>query len=171
MTPAQKKAQALYDGLDSERLRLGGKLPKERWLFLVAEFIVAWKVAKKNATPLNKMTEAEFMAWLQENEVYKGIDIKREIGKCQNWCTTNNKQAPSRARIVNWLNKAEKPFGSSMAGKSDAPAIGSIYDPPPDGWREVARRLHGPQVADRDWKDIRVLFGREILAEAAKGRS
>lgn len=60
-----------------------------------------------------KMSDDEWMLELKNNVAYSGIDIDREIGKCQAWCMTKGK-AISRPRILNWLNRAEKPFSGAI---------------------------------------------------------
>lgn len=54
----------------------------------------------------------EWIESLKQDEAYKGIDVAREVSKCSRWCETNRK-ALSRRRIVNWLNRAEKPMSAS----------------------------------------------------------
>ena len=56
-----------------------------------------------------KFSDDEWMNEIKINPAYAGIDIERELGKCQAWCMTKNKRM-SRPRILNWLNGAEKPF-------------------------------------------------------------
>ena len=56
-----------------------------------------------------KLSDDEWMNEIKINPAYAGIDIDRELGKCQAWCMTKNKPM-SRPRILNWLNGAEKPF-------------------------------------------------------------
>lgn len=57
-----------------------------------------------------KLSDSEWMESIKANPAYSGIDIDREVGKCTAWCSTKNKM-PSRGRILNWLNRADKPIG------------------------------------------------------------
>jgi hypothetical protein len=98
-------------------------------------------LAKKPRTP-KTAKPADDELWLTElegNPAYAGIDIRRELGKCQVWCETN-RQACSRARFVNWLNKADRNVGVSGIGQSSfrrqAAPVGL---PEPQGWREWLR--------------------------------
>jgi uncharacterized protein YdaU (DUF1376 family) len=54
-------------------------------------------------------------AWLlslASDPAYQGMSVETEIAKCRRWCETNRKLA-SRRRIVNWLNRAERPIGGA----------------------------------------------------------
>jgi hypothetical protein len=168
MTAAQK-AQALYDKLAAERTRLRGTLPPARWLQVVAEFLAAHKLARKTATPINQMTEPEFQQWLKDNEVFKGIDIPKELGKCKNWCATSGKVF-SRRRIVVWLGNADKPFGKGPGMKPTEEI--DIYTEPDQSWRDVASHLWPDlTVQDQPWKDIRSQYGRRIIIEMQRRAS
>jgi hypothetical protein len=57
----------------------------------------------------------DFVASLASDPTYEGIDVRREFGKMSNWCKVHKKQ-PTRARFVNWLNRAEKPITASAFG-------------------------------------------------------
>ena len=72
------------------------------------------KPANKRKIELN---DPEFI-----NEMKKlspGIDVDAEILKAQKWCLANRKQL-SRRRLVNWLNRVEKPMNLSR------PKVGAI---------------------------------------------
>lgn len=56
-----------------------------------------------------KLSDEDWLKQIKENPAYEGIDIDRLIGKCQAWCLTKQKQV-TRARILNWLNREEKPM-------------------------------------------------------------
>ena len=49
---------------------------------------------------------------LEDNPVYRGIEVRVLYGKMLVWCE-NNRKKPTRRRFVNWLNKEDKP----MTGK------------------------------------------------------
>lgn len=51
-----------------------------------------------------------FLKSLQSNPAYKGLDIEKELGKCQAWCLANKKVCGQR-RFVNWMNRVERPIG------------------------------------------------------------
>lgn len=88
-------------------------------------------------------TDEEWLATLETNTAYSGIDVKRELGKCQAWAATA-KVKVSRRRFVNWLNKAEPTVSYSGAGKSSnwkAVPHGPIYtvEVAPPGWQMILR--------------------------------
>jgi len=57
------------------------------------------------------LADNEFIQALKENPAYEGIDIDREIWKLDAWLLTprGKGKQKTRQRIVNWLNRAEKP--------------------------------------------------------------
>jgi hypothetical protein len=63
----------------------------------------------KNEKNEKKGSDTQFLESLKANPAYKGIDIDRELGKCQAWCIANGK-SPNKRRFVNWLNRADKPI-------------------------------------------------------------
>ena len=58
-------------------------------------------------------TDADWLDGLKRNPAYEGIDVLREHAKAAVWCE-NKRRTLSRARFINWLNRAERP----MAGRS-----------------------------------------------------
>jgi hypothetical protein len=69
----------------------------------------AKKERVKKETRKQSLTDSEYFEVLKNNPAYKGIDIDREKAKCEAWCLTNNKLF-SRRRLVNWLNRIERPM-------------------------------------------------------------
>jgi hypothetical protein len=69
-------------------------------------------------------SDEEYIAELAVDPAYDGIDVRREAAKMLRWCSANGKQA-SRRRLVNWLNRADKPLvlssgnGHGSQAKSD----------------------------------------------------
>lgn len=64
---------------------------------------------EKSASEKSQQPDQEWIKSLSSNAAFEGLDIKREVAKCATWCATN-KRTFSRRRIVNWLNRAEKPI-------------------------------------------------------------
>lgn len=60
-----------------------------------------------------RLSDEEWLSRLATDPTYDGIDVRREYGKMLRWCEANGKQ-PSRRRLVNWINRAERP----MAGRA-----------------------------------------------------
>ena len=56
-----------------------------------------------------RMTDADWLNGLKATPAYQGIDVDRETAKCAAWCEANRKAPPSRRRIINWLNRVERP--------------------------------------------------------------
>lgn len=61
--------------------------------------------------------DGEFLDDLRKNPAYQGVDVDREAGKCQTWCETNSK-VYGRRRLVNWLNRVERPMAQNGANGS-----------------------------------------------------
>ena len=72
--------------------------------------IVPDKPSRPARTP--KLSDEQWMEAIKANPAYDGIDIDRVKGKLEAWCMTNGKR-PTRARLVNWLNREEKPLTPS----------------------------------------------------------
>jgi len=72
-------------------------------------------------TPINKLTDDEFIQKLKENPAYKEIDIDQELGKIDAWLLTPRGagKKKSRQRIVNWLNRVEKPIETNQGPPTD----------------------------------------------------
>ena len=83
------------------------------------------KEGKNEAAPragkklIRDMNDAEYLAYLSESEAYKGINIRREWAKAEEWCNASNRTF-SRRMLVNWLNKAEKPLSANVSGQRGA---------------------------------------------------
>lgn len=65
--------------------------------------------AAKKKEPLS---DDDWLKNLSSDPAYTGLDVPREHAKMIRWCETNGKQ-PSRKRLVNWLNRAERPMSGS----------------------------------------------------------
>lgn len=68
------------------------------------------KVVGRTAARSPQLPDEEWVKSLENDPTYQVLNIRQELGKMQRWCETNRKQ-PSRARFVNWINRAEKPIG------------------------------------------------------------
>lgn len=136
-------AEKLFNLLAAARMSAPNKvLTKARWLEVAQDlfareaqqFVGALPKVKRKATPISRMTDDEFLTYLQNQEPYAGIDIPREIGKCRVWCETRGKK-PTRMRVINWLNKADRTLTNH--GRSPERRARDVEDRtkrPPDGW-------------------------------------
>lgn len=60
--------------------------------------------------------DAEWITSIKADPTYAGIDVDRELGKCQAWCAANS-QTCSRKRFINWINRA-RPIQTNGNGSS-----------------------------------------------------
>lgn len=92
-----------------------------------------------------QLTDQEWITTLKASPAYEGIEIDREYAKMIHWCETKGKK-PSRARFVNWLNKAEVPM---RAAPILPPGVIRGQKPPEhsaaDGWNKerFKKRIDG----------------------------
>lgn len=93
------------------------------------------KLGKPKSKPQSQMTDEEWIQSLEQEEALKGIDIRREIAKCQFWCKQNRRNA-TRRTIVNWLNKAERVVGLKASGAQYATGLRPPPPAGPDGWEQ-----------------------------------
>jgi hypothetical protein len=71
---------------------------------------VAMQSPPNASTPQEYLNESEsLIAELKANPAYAQINVEIEAAKMFQWCKANGKQ-PTRRRLVNWLNRAEKPL-------------------------------------------------------------
>lgn len=58
------------------------------------------------------LTDEAFLAAIRSNPAYQGIDIDTELGKLDAWLLLprNRGKQRTRQRIVNWLNRVERPL-------------------------------------------------------------
>lgn len=123
----------------------------------------------RRKTPLNQMTDEEFLAELESLPVYEGIDIKRELGKAQTWYKLRGKVA-TRMCVINWLNKADRTVGYNGVGKTSAVPDANIRSPyvEPANWQQMATRAF-PHLdfTEKRWEDISILVRKDILSKTA----
>ena len=95
----------------------------------------AWFEARK---PKRKrkpaiVDEGEWIASLKADPAMAGVEVDKEIAKCQFWCRNQTPPiVPSRKRITNWLNRADRVVGKEV---TRAP----LPYPGPTGWLDWAR--------------------------------
>jgi len=66
----------------------------------------------KTASKKPILSDEEWLESLKANKAYEGLDIEKVHGKLLAWCELKGKK-PTRARLLNWLNREERP----MTGK------------------------------------------------------
>lgn len=95
---------------------------------------------KKGKTPINKMTEDEFLDHLKVAPHLAGIDIPREVGKCIFHFEAKGIK-PSRMRIINWLGRADKTLTNhGRTAEVRAADVAERQVAPPTGWRDFMKK-------------------------------
>lgn len=123
------------------------------------------------------MQPASDELWLKtiENDpTYAGIDIRRELGKMQQWCLLKRKQ-PSRARFLNWIGRIDKPLIAPAAFNfplsDEQKEIATWFGREPENWTQAERQLWDglPMVTKDDMNALRWLYtesGHEHLRQS-----
>lgn len=112
-------------------------------------------------------------AWIAElelNPTYHGLDIKREVGKAQAWASVRG-VGVTRRRMVNWLNRAlaDLPITYNGQGKSSFAKAAPIGIPEPANWREWARaNMANPEHADSTWASFDRSAQEYIASQVSK---
>ena len=97
-----------------------------------------------------------YLAALKDNPAYADLDVEKEYHRMVAWCGANRK-VPSKRRLINWLNKAEKPlFGPN--GK--VPTVHSRPTPP--AWRPPMDDAGPLSSSERD------VLAQQMAAESAR---
>lgn len=65
-------------------------------------------------------SDAEWLAGLKADSAYEGIDVDREHAKMLRWCQENKKK-PTRRRLINWLNRADRPLAAASGANRSEP--------------------------------------------------
>lgn len=127
--------------------------------------------AKRVVQPAN---DEEWLKTLETDPTYAGIDVRRELGKMQQWCLLKHKQ-PSRARFLNWIGRIDKPlvsptiFSSPLSDEQNE--IGSWFGREAEDWKTPERMLWNslPMVTKDHMKALRWLYtesGHEHLRQS-----
>ena len=81
---------------------------------------------KKENKKEKKQAAPDFIESLKTNLAFKDLDIDKELGKCQAWCSVHRK-IPTARRFVNWLNGADRPLAPKIQ-KSTSAAVNTSRD-------------------------------------------
>lgn len=142
---------------------LGRRLNKEEWLEAVDRAYAAWEARPKPMMRKRaKEADQDWIAELEANEAYRGIDIKRELGKAQAWASVKG-VGVTRQRFINWLNKVDKPVAFNGAGQTSfQKAAAPVWEPP--GWRDwVRENATNPDWANQPWSALDSAAQKYIL--------
>ena len=102
--------------------------------------VAAPAAAKPTKPATATTTDEEWLRSLEVMEIYRHVDVRRELGKAQVWASANKREM-SRKRFVNWLNKADATIGYDARGKSSGDPQKAKSNAPA-GWLKVLRRLY-----------------------------
>jgi hypothetical protein len=111
-----------------------------------------------------KEADQDWIAELEANEAYRGIDIKRELGKAQAWASVKG-VGVTRQRFINWLNKVDKPVAFNGAGQTSfQKAAAPVWEPP--GWRDwVRENATNPDWASQPWSALDPAAQKYIMGQ------
>ncbi len=91
--------------------------------------------------PKQSESDEDWLKALVADPNLQGINVRAEIAACGRWYRENVSKtgAPTRRRIVNWLNKAERVVDLKAMGAQHA--TGLKVPPPagPENWRDWLR--------------------------------
>lgn len=73
--------------------------------------------------------DEEFLTELQSNPAYAMFDVRRLYHKMVAWCQIKHKE-PTRARLVNWLNREDKPMTTTSSNGSPTNGAGNVQQSP-----------------------------------------
>lgn len=94
--------------------------------------------AKPRSVRRPTVCDEEFLEELQRNPAYKFLNVKGLFHKMVAWCEVKGKQ-PTRARLVNWLNREDQPM-QPISGNGAGNGAGHSAPPPvvtaPAEWRK-----------------------------------
>lgn len=80
------------------------------------------------------MNAEEWRAALQADPRFQQLDIAHEIARCDHWSRREFKKPAGRARILNWLKKAERVRAARAAGATFATGLRPPPPTAPPGW-------------------------------------
>ena len=167
-------AEHAFAACSRKAKEVGRRLNKDEWLETVqsaydsyphAGLLVSDSQKPKKAAP--KVVEEDWLAQLEANPAYVGIDIRRELGKAQAWASVRG-VGVSQRRFVNWLNKAmtDRPIQYSGAGKTSFAPAQPQQQVEPTGWREWVRdNSTDPSNADKPWSALDASAQRYIISQ------
>jgi len=122
--------------------------------------------------PAKDCSDEEWLASLEANPAYQGLDVRREYEKCRVWTQTNKRQMPTKRRFLNWLNKAERPMVPQSSGNGFLRRNGADpYTEPSFDWRRaIATKYPRETYPDREaweeadtWLQVPLSIRQEML--------
>lgn len=160
--------------LMEERKKAGGSLPWPEVDRVIQEcfdettkaFTAVHPAPKKKRSMVGQCDE-EWIAELEADPAFAGIDIKRELGKAQAWAKYRGKLTTRRS-FINWLLKAERTVGYDGTGRSSTQPSTAINPyAEPENWRERARQAFGDIELPGTWAELGLQTRKAILARTS----
>jgi hypothetical protein len=99
------------------------------------------RVAKPKAKRSTAKCDTEYIAQLQAEELYSHVNVKQEYMKMFQWCKANRRE-PTRARLVNWLNK-NLPLNGDAVDETYRQDSGRGYEKAAERTARLFRERHG----------------------------
>lgn len=127
--------------------------------------------AKRTMQPASDET---WLKTLENDPTYAGIDIRRELGKMQQWCLLKRKQA-SRSRFLNWIGRIDKPLIAPAAFNfplsDEQKEIATWFGREPENWTQIERQIWDglPMLTKDDFAALKWLYtesGHEHLRQS-----
>lgn len=169
-------ANSLFDALAKAREKSDKKiLPKPQWIEVaVAVIASAMPKPREKREPISRgkeLSDEAWVAYLKTLPVYRGIDVDREIQKCEIWSKTKRKKL-SRDRIVNWLNGADVPLTLNSPPRPVARPV----PPEPENWFlhfskhfPLSPYAAGGSLEECSWKALPSDCRNALIEELGKG--
>jgi len=82
---------------------------------------------RRTASRSSQLPDEDWLKSLESDPTYAGLNIRQELGKMQRWCAEKRVIA-SRARLVNWINRAERPLAGSESVMAQKTPKWPAYD-------------------------------------------
>jgi uncharacterized protein YdaU (DUF1376 family) len=82
--------------------------------------------AQASRSRRSNVCDDEYLKSLQAKDVYSALNVKKIYGKMCAWCEVKGK-APTRSRLINWLNGEDVPMNGSGARRRDETDSGMVY--------------------------------------------
>ena len=119
-------------------------------------------------------SDETWLKTLENDPTYAGIDIRRELGKMQQWCLLKRKQA-SRSRFLNWIGRIDKPLIAPSTFNfplcDEQKQIATWFGREPENWTQIERQIWDglPMLTKDDFAALKWLYtesGHEHLRQS-----
>jgi hypothetical protein len=117
--------------------------------------------------------DEEWLKSIEADPTYEGIDIRRELGKMQQWCNLNHKLS-TRKRFLNWIGRIDKPMAGSVVTQlplsPEQREIATWFGRQPDDWTPAERLTWDglPMLTTEDMDALRWFYTKSGYAYLRK---